>query len=332
MEKNLESSLQWFKKAELGLFVHWGLYSTLAGEWKGHTVPWLGEWIMNTAQIPVKEYEKLAQDFNPVKFNAREWVKRAEDAGMKYLVFTAKHHEGFAMYHSKANKFNIVDATPFKRDPIQELAKACEGTEIKLALYYSQSMDWHEKGAGNSFEDGQYGNRWDFEDGTPEEFTEYMEKKVKPQVSELLTQYGSIAMMWFDNPIPSFNRTHAVDLKNLVRKLQPKCLINARIGHGLGDIKGWGDNYMPSEKTERLAEACITMNDTWGYKKQGGGKWKSLEQIQSTINEAKNNGINLLLNVGPMGDGQFPNEAKYLLEKLASERKPLLKKLFQRYF
>ena len=321
MERNLENSYNWFKEAQLGLFVHWGLYSVPAGEWKGGQIPWLGEWIMNTARIPIKEYEQLAKQFNPTKFNAKEWVNLAENAGMKYIVFTAKHHEGFAMYNSKANKFNIVDVTPFKRDPIEELAKACEKTKVKLALYYSQSMDWHEPGAGNAMEDGNYGNKWDFQEGTPEEFTEYMETKVKPQVNELLTQYGPISMMWFDNPIPSFNKRHAIDLKNLVRKLQPECLISARIGHNLGDIHGYGDNYLPPGKESLPAEACITMNDTWGYKKQGGGRWKSSQEIKRIIEDAKNKGINLLLNVGPMANGQFPDEAVSTLESLADNPK-----------
>lgn len=318
---SLESSKQWFKEAELGLFVHWGLYSVPAGEWKGRSVPWFGEWIMNTARIPIREYEVLTKKFNPTEFNARQWVDLAEQAGMRYIVFTAKHHDGFAMYKSQVDRFNIVDSTSFGRDPIEELAKACSGTNVKLALYYSQAQDWHEPSAGNSAQDEGYGNTWDFPPGTPEGFSRYMEKKAKPQIKELLTQYGPIAMMWFDNPIPSFNFEHAKKVKELVRGLQPGCLINARIGHGLGDIRGWGDYYIPreEERCDRLSEACISMNETWGYKKNGG-LWTSAGQLIENIWEARLRGYNLLINVGPMSNGKFPPEAILRLEQIARAR------------
>lgn len=315
-DQAIETSKQWFKEAKQGLFIHWGLYSILAGEWKGRQIPWLGEWIMHSAKIPVGEYETLAKEFNPTKFNAKEWVKSAEDAGMKYLILTAKHHEGFAMYHSGADKFNITDASPFRRDPIAELSEACKGTQVKLGLYYSQVMDWHEPHGGNSRIDMNYGNNWDFPYGTPEGFKEYLSRKVFPQTKELLTQYGPVAMMWFDNPLPSFTLEHALELKNLVRKLQPGCLINARIGHGIGDIRGLGDNCLPSVKSNEPMEACITMNETWGYKKQGGGTWKSPEQIRSIVQQTNARDCNVLLNVGPTASGQFPSEAHEILSKL----------------
>jgi len=317
---SLEDSKKWFKQAGSGLFVHWGLYALPAGEWKGEKIPWLGEWIMHSAKIPVKKYERLAAQFNPSEFNAREWVELAEKAGMRYLVFTAKHHEGFAMYHSKADRYNIVDASPFKRDPLAELAEACRGTKVKLGVYYSQAMDWHEPSACNAPCDKGYGNNWDFSPGTPEGFSEYMDRKAKPQIKELLTQYGPIAMMWFDNPMPSFTAEHAKEVKHLVRALQPGCLISARIGHGLGDIQGFGDNYLPEDKMhECLSEACITMNDTWGYKKDGG-RWKSSQELLKIINQSASMNCNLLLNVGPMADGRFPPEAINRLEQIAKSR------------
>ena len=146
--------MKWFREAKFGLFIHWGLYAVPAGTWKGQQIQGIGEWIMNRAKIPVKEYEQLAGQFNPVKFNAEEWVQMAEDAGMKYIVITSKHHDGFAMYGSKVTRYNIVDATPFKRDPLKELAAACARHNIRFGFYYSQAQDWHEPGGA--------GNTWDF--------------------------------------------------------------------------------------------------------------------------------------------------------------------------
>jgi alpha-L-fucosidase len=304
--QTIEDATQWFRDAKFGMFVHWGLYSMLAGEWKGHEYPWFGEWIMNVAKIPLREYRPLAAQFNPVKFNAKEWVRVAEDAGMKYIVLTAKHHDGFAMFHSRADAYNIVDATPFKRDVTDELAAACSGTPVRLAFYYSQAQDWTEAHAGS----GEYGNRWDFPlESTVEGFQEYFERKAIPQVTELLTQYGDIAMIWFDNPLGTYTRTHAEALKTLVRTLQPQCLISNRIGYGIGDIRGFGDNALPDKKVGGCpGESCVTMNDTWGYKKNGG-RWKTGEELLAFRNICNERDCNLLLNVGPMGDGAFPPEA-----------------------
>ena len=325
---DLDDAKPWFQQARFGLFVHWGLYAIPAGEWRGRQVPWLGEWIMHTARIPVREYEQLAKAFSPVRFNARDWVRLAEQAGMRYLVFTAKHHDGFAMFHSKADDFNIVDASPFGRDPVAELAEACARTTVKLALYYSQAQDWHEPHAGTGEYDEGYGNRWDFPQGTPEGFQEYMERKALPQIRELLTQYGPVAMMWFDNPIASFTRRHAETVKDLVRSIQPQCLISARIGHQLGDIRGFGDNQMPENGVACPAEACVTMNDTWGYKREGG-IWKSPEELLALRRQADGRNCNLLLNVGPMADGSFPPEAVERLKFFANDAG---KRCFFRFF
>jgi alpha-L-fucosidase len=317
--QDLDVARRWFREAQFGLFVHWGLYSVPAGRWMGRDIFWLGEWIMHTARIPVREYEHLADNFDPAGFDAREWVARAKAAGMRYLAFTAKHHDGFAMFHSNADRFNIVDATPFKRDPVAELAEACRGTQVRLCLYYSQAQDWHEAHGGNGPMDGGYGNDWDFPMGTPEGFEEYMDRKAKPQIAELLTRYGPIAMMWFDNPIPSFTRRHAESVRNLVRSLQPGCLVSARIGHGIGDIRGFGDNKLPGKAATCPAEACATMNGTWGYKRDGG-RWKTGEEILELRRKAAARGCNLLLNLGPMADGRFPPEAVERLDFLARHR------------
>ena len=175
-----EARLAWFRDAKYGLFIHWGLYSLPAGEWKGRRSLGLGEWIMFRTPVPVKEYEQLASQFNPVKFNADEWVTLAKDAGMKYIVITSKHHDGFAMFHSSASNYNIVDATPFKRDVLKELADACRRQGMRLGFYYSQSQDWHEpNGAGNT---------WDFGPDEKKDYDQYLRGKAEPQVKELLTQ------------------------------------------------------------------------------------------------------------------------------------------------
>ena len=139
---------EWFKQAKFGMMIHWGLYSLVAGEWKGKRMDYIGEWIMSKYEIPIKEYEQLAKCFNPIFFDAEEWVMLAKQAGMNYIVITAKHHDGFALYHSQTDKYNIVDATPFGRDVIAELAEACRKHNIKLGLYYSQNIDWHEPHGG----------------------------------------------------------------------------------------------------------------------------------------------------------------------------------------
>src|SRR6266446_729015 len=177
-----EKRLEWFRDAKYGLFIHWGLYAIPAGQWQGKRSLGLGEWIMNRSAIPVRDYEPLASRFNPVKYNADEWVKLAKDAGMKYIVITSKHHDGFAMFKSKASPYNIVDATPFKRDVLKELADACARGGIRLGFYYSQSQDWHEPNGA--------GNEWDFPADDKKDYDQYLRGKAEPQVRELLTGYG----------------------------------------------------------------------------------------------------------------------------------------------
>src|SRR5438876_10800476 len=187
-----EKRLAWFREAKYGLFIHWGLYAIPAGEWNGRRSLGLGEWIMNRSRIPVRDYERLASQFNPIKYNADEWVRLAKDAGMKYIVITSKHHDGFAMFKSKVSSFNIVDATPFKRDILKELADACARQGMPLGFYYSQSQDWHEhNGAGND---------WDFSPDEQKDYDQYLRGKADPQVRELLTGYGPVVLICVDTP------------------------------------------------------------------------------------------------------------------------------------
>ena len=290
-----EKRLEWWREARFGMFIHWGLYAVPAGEWKGKLIPGIGEWIMNRARIPVREYELLARQFNPVKFNADEWVRLAKEAGQKYIVITSKHHDGFAMYRSKVSPYNIADATPFQRDPMAELAEACRRHGLRLCFYYSQAQDWHHpNGVGNS---------WDY-DESKKDFAEYFNNLAKPQVREILTQYGPIGLIWFDTPM-RITKEQSQDIANLVHALQPACLVSGRVGHDVGDYRSMGDNQIPAKVLDYDWETPVTLNDTWGFKKDDHN-WKSTQTlIRQLVDVVSKNG-NYLLNVGPTAEGLIP--------------------------
>jgi alpha-L-fucosidase len=297
-----EKRLTWFREAKYGLFIHWGLYAIPAGEWKGRRSLGLGEWIMNRSRIPVGEYERLASQFNPVKYNADEWVRLAKDAGMKYIVITSKHHDGFAMFKSKASSYNIVDATPFKRDILKELADACARQGMPLGFYYSQSQDWHEpNGAGND---------WDFGPDEKKDYDHYLRGKAEPQVRELLTGYGPVALIWFDTPrMMTGNRGQR--FADILRSLQPNTLIDGRLGIE-GDYRSTGDNVIPPNVQGEAWETPATINHTWGYRKDDTD-WKSPGQIAFKLIDIVSKGGNYLLNVGPMADGVIPQASQDIL-------------------
>jgi alpha-L-fucosidase len=297
-----EAKMQWFREAKFGLFIHWGLYAIPAGEWKGQPVAGIGEWIMNRAKIPVKEYERLADQFNPVKFNAEEWVKMAQDAGMKYIVITSKHHDGFAMYHSAVSKYNVFDATPFHRDPLKELALACARHNIRFGFYYSQAQDWHEpNGAGNN---------WDFGPDDQKDYDQYLRGKAEPQVKELLTNYGPLCLIWFDTPrMMTAERTQR--FVDIVHSMQPATLIDGRLGTGGagGDYRSMGDNAIPHNVVQGDWEVPATLNHTWGYKKDDND-WKSPEDLTFKLVDIVSKGGNYLLNVGPTAEGVIPQPSQ----------------------
>ncbi len=233
----LDTRMKWWREARFGMFIHWGVYSVPAGTWEGKQIPGIGEWIMNRAKIPVAEYAKFTEQFNPVKFNADQWVSIAKAAGQKYIVITAKHHDGFAMFHSKATPYNIYDATPFKRDPLAELAEACRKQGIKLGFYYSQAQDWHHPGGAAA-----KGGHWDkAQDGSMDD---YIDKIAVPQVRELLTNYGDVAVLWWDTPV-NMNRERAAKLHELL-KLQPQIITNNRLYRGDPEFRG--DTETPEQK------------------------------------------------------------------------------------
>lgn len=300
--KKEHPNLQWFKDAKFGLFVHWGLYSKLGGVWKGRNYYGSGEWIMNQARIPVKEYEKVAAGFDPVKFNAEEWAALAKEAGARYMVVTAKHHEGFALFDSKVSDFTIVKATPYKKDPMKALAAAVAKQGIKFGFYYSQFVDWHEPNGGR--------NTWDFEEST-KNYQLYYQQKAIPQLKELLTHYGPLGIVWFDLP-GGLSKKETRDLVDSLHALQPQSLFSSRVGQGLGDYKDFGDSEVPPEPIPGAWEAIFTHNDSWGYIEHDLNFKSPREIIQLLANVASKGG-NLMLNIGPDGEGKIPNySAKYL--------------------
>jgi len=314
---------EWFKQAKFGMMVHWGLYALPAGEWKGRRMPFIGEWAQSYFRIPNAEYGRLAAAFNPILFDADAWVQLARDAGMQYLVVTSKHHDGFAMYRSRVDAYNIVDATPFKRDVIGELAGACRKHGLKLGLYYSQELDWHEP-HGGGYRSGHtnrgcmsWTNDWDFPDNDAKDFSRCFEGKIKPQVEELLRNYGELCLIWFDTP-GVITPEQSAELFELVKRHQPGCLANTRIGNGLGDYRSMGDNEIPeSFFGDELVETAATLKDTWGYK-SFDQNWKPAEEVLRIKSHLNARGVNYLLNVGPDALGRIPAPSVDILKSVGS--------------
>jgi alpha-L-fucosidase len=294
-----EARLAWFREAKYGLFIHWGLYAIPAGEWEGKRVRGIGEWIMFRAQIPVPVYEGLAKQWNPVKFDPDAWVQLAQDAGMKYIVITSKHHDGFALYDSKVSAFDVVDATPFKRDILKELAAACAKRGMRLGFYYSQAQDWHEKNG--------MGNTWDFGPDEKKDYDQYLRDKAEPQVKELLTGYGPVALIWFDTP-RQMTPERGQRFVDIVRTTQPQTLIDGRLGIA-GDYVSTGDNFIPGEVSAEAWETPATINHTWGYRKDDYD-WKSPGDVVFKLVDIVSKGGNYLLNVGPTAEGVIPQPSQ----------------------
>jgi len=286
--------LSWWREARLGLFIHWGLYAIPAGVWHGKRVPYTGEWVMWREKIPFATYSRLARRFHPRHWDAAGIVRLAKEAGMGYLVITAKHHDGFAMYRSDASPYNVVDATPWHHDPLADLARECRRGGIRLCFYYSQDLDWqHPDGAWND---------WDYPGKKDPD--RYLREKVFPQLTELLTRYGPIGMIWFDTPL-TLSRPRSAAIRRLVKRLQPRCLVSGRIGHGLGDYSLPRDNFLPPGRLEGDWETCATLNHTWGFKRHDH-EWKSAANLITTLVDLTSKGCNYLLNIGPDADGRVP--------------------------
>ncbi|MEK6756601.1 MAG: alpha-L-fucosidase, partial [Bacteroidota bacterium] len=313
-----DARMSWWREAKFGMFIHWGLYAIPAGEWKGNTNH--AEWIRTTAQIPLEEYEKFVSQFNPVKFNAAEWVRMAKDAGMKYIVITSKHHDGFCLFDSKFTDFDIM-STPFKRDILKELADACHKEGIKICWYHS-IMDWHHP-------DYLPRREWEKERSAQgADFDRYVQH-MKNQLKELVANYGEIGVLWFDGEWETtWNTTYGKDLYNYVRNLQPNIIINNRVGAGRSGMEGFtkegefaGDFGTPEQEIPATGlpgvnwETCMTMNDHWGYNKHDLN-WKSTEDLIRKLADIASKGGNFLLNVGPTSEGLFPQASTDRLREI----------------
>ena len=299
--------LDWWREARFGLFIHWGLYSIPAGVWNGREWPGIAEWLMYRAEIPVREYEKLDSRFNPVRFDARAWVSLAKRAGQKYLVITSKHHDGFCLFDSAVTDYDIVDATPFNRDVLKELADECAAQGIKLGFYYSQTQDWHHP-------DGD-GNDWDF-DPAQKDFAAYFETYVRPHVRELLTNYGPVAIIWFDTP-KGISELQSQSLLELCNELQPDCLVCGRLGNALGDYATASDNRIPDTILELDWETPATINDSRSFK-LNDHNWKSSGDLIRKLVDIVSKGGNYLLNVGPTAEGTIPQPSIDRLEAMGN--------------
>ncbi|KAA6344970.1 hypothetical protein EZS27_007434 [termite gut metagenome] len=326
-----DQKMKWWREARLGLFIHWGPYALLGGEYNGHQQLKSGaEWIMNRCKIPVAEYQTIAKQFNPVKYDPDAWVKLAKEAGMKYIIITAKHHDGFAMFKSKASPFNIVDFTPYQKDVLDELAKACRRHHIKLGFYYSQAQDWNNPGgsvARKVMSEGwlnpdsaridaytaEHNGRWDPTQET-RTMEQYIDEVSLPQVRELLTNYGDIAVIWWDTPT-QMTDAFAAKLQAELDKY-PQIITNDRLKRPNFP----GDYKTPEQKIPNPDEikgfdweTCMTMDDSWGYRKQNQYKeqqpWKSEETLIQNIAKIASMGGNYLLNVGPDPEGEIPPQS-----------------------
>ena len=290
-----DERMAWWREARFGMFIHWGVYSVPAGTYHGQKVGGIGEWIMHNGKIPMAEYQGFAKQFDPTNFNADEWVKTAKNAGMKYIVITSKHHDGFAMFDSKASDWNIVKATPYGHDPLKDLSVACQKEGIRLGFYYSQAQDWNNGGA-------EAGGPWDA--AQKHDMDDYIHNIAVPQIREILSNYGRVSVLWFDTPV-NMNKERAEAILPLL-KLQPGIIYNNRLGGGFKGDTETPEQHIPANGfKDRDWETCMTINDTWGYKSYDTN-FKSTQTILRNLIDIASKGGNYLLNVGPDSTGVIP--------------------------
>lgn len=300
--KQHNARMEWWRDARFGMFIHWGLYSEAAGYWNGQPTHGAGEWIMTDMRIPREQYETLAPKFDPVKFDADQWAEAAHSAGMKYLVITSKHHEGFCMFKTTATDYNVVDATPWHQDPLLALSKACRRHGIKFCVYYS-IMDWHSPDQAPANPDPVHPtyNPTSFIPGRKEAYIQYMETELK----ELIVQYHP-GLIWFDGQwMNGWTDEDGQHLYRYLRALDPKLIINNRV-KGAGDYETPEQYIPPNGLPGRDWETCMTMNNTWGYKRDDND-WKSTQTLIRNLVDIASKGGNYLLNVGPTGEGLIPD-------------------------
>lgn len=343
------NNIEFFRSAGYGMMVHFGVYSMLGGEYRGKRMSDdYAEWIQSYFAIPNEEYEKLARAFNPVLFDAEEWVTFAKSVGMKYIVVTTKHHDGFALFDSQADGYNVVNYAAFGRDIIGELAEACRKHGLRLGFYYSQDLDWHEEHGGGYTQAPvgcagvSWDNSWDFPNASGKNYEQCFRRKILPQVKELLTRYGDVFLFWFDMPL-TMTEEQSRELYNTIKEYQPDCLVNSRLGNGVYDYVSLGDNEIPEsrEAWEKLSqvdpeaidytdiggfkpskyglyESACTLNRSWGFCLRDHD-WKSADTIRENRRRLNGLGINYLINVGPDALGRIPSPSLDILRAAAEE-------------
>lgn len=327
-----QAALAAFQEAKYGMFIHWGLYSQAGGIWKGTHIedspypgPRVAEWLMSTFRIPRAEYAELAKTFNPDKSFAQNIAKLAKDAGMKYVVITSKHHDGFALFNSECSEYDMVDATPYKADAIKELYDACLKEGLKFGVYYSHGNDWYNGSDGNHPEVKKYNdsvgvvtnangkNLWD---PSPNTFDNYIENKAYNQVKELVHLLPELFLVWFDGN-GNITEEQSFHFYKLIYDINPNVVVNRRVGYAFGDYLDAGDNVIPSAdaKMTKHWETCGTTNNSWGYKPYDTD-WKSTRELLYYLIDIVSKGGNYLLNIGPDGKGAVPEKSAQGLREM----------------
>ncbi len=291
---------QWFHDARFGMFIHWGLYAVPAGEWQGEEIGGIGEWIMKNGKIPVAEYQKFTRDFTAEKYDPAAWAKLAKQAGMKYVVITSKHHDGFALYDSAVTDWDVMNSAA-GRDLLAPLAEAVRAEGLKFGLYYSQAQDWTHPGGA------KYGGKTTGWDPAHEgDYDKYLATIALPQAKEVIAKFQP-AILWWDTPV-DMTEERVKPFAELMAK-HPHIINNNRLGKGFeGDTMTPEQHIPPRGYPGKMFEVCMTMNDTWGYKKNDHN-WKSAQRLVRMLSDIASKGGNFLLNIGPKADGSIPQES-----------------------
>lgn len=325
-KKAFDDRMEWWRDSRFGMFIHWGPYSVLGGNYKGEETKKIGEWIMKNMQIPIADYEVYAKEFNPKDFDAKQWVSIMKNAGMKYVVITSKHHDGFALWDSKVSNYDMVDFSDYGKDILKSLSVACKEEGIKFGVYYS-IMDWHHPYAQSKSYIANNNNDKDSLKLNPD-FPIYVRDYLKPQLKELIDDYDP-EIIWFDGEwIPDYTHEMGLDIYQYLRELKPNIIINNRVDKGRQGMQGMnspdgqfiGDFGTPEQEilensTEVDWESCMTMNDTWGFK-TNDHNWKSTKSLVHNLIDVVAKGGNYLLNVGPQANGVIPEPSVERLEEI----------------
>ena len=319
---DFDKRMKWWRDARFGMFIHWGPYAVPAGIHEGEKVKGVGEWIMLKGNIPIEDYENYSRAFDPAEFDAEKWAEQIKNAGMKYVVITSKHHDGFALWDSKVSDYDIVDYASCGKDILKALSKACKSRGIKFGLYHS-IMDWHHPNA-----QANDAPRYDYKNHPNPKFPEYYDNYLKPQLKEIIEAYDT-DILWFDGEwISEFTHEMGLDLYQYVRSLKPDIIINNRVDKGRQGMKGMnkddkkyaGDFGTPEQEilegtSDFDWESCMTMNNTWGFKSYDEN-WKSEEVLIHNLIDIAAKGGNYLLNVGPTAAGLIPQSSVERLKKI----------------